>query len=176
MLVGPAGVVVEGEGSINQAGHCIHWPIHEARPTSSPRTHPHSVRHPVLCAARAIPPITQESCAFYDDHEIFDDEEVDVRSTDGGKRIAAALGGHQGGHPAQPWIAHRWPQTVDEAVGFYVLMERAAEAHMKAPDGIAIEHEAATRWHTATSAAIEQAGTSSNGCLHTYVPDLAVAG
>ncbi len=40
--------------------------------------------------------ISQEACAFYGDHEIFDDEEVSIASLDGGKRIATSLGGSRG--------------------------------------------------------------------------------
>ena len=44
---------------------------------------------------RPIEPITQESCVFFEDHAIFDDEEVQVQSVDGGARIAEALGSNR---------------------------------------------------------------------------------
>lgn len=175
VLVGPAGTLVEGNGWINQAAHNIHWPVHEARPDVVAAAHTHTpYGTPFSALVTKMRPITQESCAFYEDHELFDDEEVDIVSTDGGKRIAAALG------EAKAVILRNHGlltvgQTVDECVGFYVMMERTAEAHMKAPGGIAIGHEAASQ-------AYKSVGTHLAGwhyfqwLLRTYVPDPSVVG
>ena len=144
VLVGPHGTVVAGEGEINSAAFNIHWPIHEARPDIVSAAHTHTpAGTPFSALVERLRPITQESCAFYDDHEVFDDEEVDIASTDGGKRIAAALG------PAKAVVLRNHGlltvgRTVDEAVGFFVLMERSCEAHIKAPGARPIGHDAAT--------------------------------
>jgi ribulose-5-phosphate 4-epimerase/fuculose-1-phosphate aldolase len=159
VLIGPDGKLVEGKGSINPAAHHIHWPIHEARPDIVSAAHTHTpYGTPFSSLVQRIRPITQESCAFYEDHEIFDDEEVDVINTDGGKRIAAALGG------AKAIILRNHGlltagATVAEAVGFFLMLERCAEAHVKVPDGNPIGHDAAMQargvvgtrrsgWHT----------------------------
>ncbi|MCU1394409.1 MAG: ribulose phosphate epimerase [Ilumatobacteraceae bacterium] len=175
VLVGPEGTVVDGRGGINQAAHNIHWPIHEARPDIVSAAHTHTpYGTPFSALVTKLRPITQEACAFYDDHEIFDDEEVDIVSTDGGKRIGVALG------DAKAVILRNHGlltvgQTVDECVGFYVMMERTAEAHMKAPNGKAIGHEAASQAYLAV-------GTHLAGwhyfqwLLRTYVPDPTVVG
>ena len=175
VLVGPAGAVVEGNGSINQAAHCIHWPIHEARPDIVSAAHTHTpYGTPFSALVQRMRPITQESCAFYEDHEVFDDEEVDIVSTDGGKRIAAAIGGTKAVILRNHGLL-TVGQTVDECVGFYVMMERTAEAHMKAPGGIAIGHEAASQ-------AYQSVGTHAAGwhyfqwLLRTYVSDPSVVG
>ena len=65
-------------------------------------------------------PITQESCVFFEDHALFDDEEVQVQSVDAGKRIAKAR--------PQPRIilrnhARLWATC--QAVGSFVQMERS---------------------------------------------------
>lgn len=175
VLVGPDGTVVDGEGFINNAAYNIHWPIHEARPDIVSAAHTHTpYGTPFSTLVQRLRPITQESCAFYQDHEIFDDEEVDVVSTDGGKRIAAALGG------AKAVLLRNHGtltvgQSVDECVGFYVLLERTAEAHVKAPDAVAIGHQAASQAHRAI-------GTHIAGwhyfqwLLRTYIPDPSVVG
>ena len=41
---------------------------------------------------RLLDPITQDACAFYNDHVMFDDYTGVVLSTDEGMRIATALG------------------------------------------------------------------------------------
>lgn len=133
VLVAPDGRTAHGETeAINPAAHLIHWPIHEARPDIVSAAHTHTpYGTPFAAQVRQIEPISQESCAFVDDHAIFDDEEVDIVSLDGGKRIAAALGGCRAvtlrnhGHLTVGG-------SVDEAVGWFVMFERVAEVHVKA--------------------------------------------
>ncbi len=76
------------------------------------------------------------------DQSLFDDEEVEVLSYDGGKRIAAALGDRK-----FCILRNHGPLTVgasvEEAVGWFVMAERVAEVHVKAPHGIPISDEAA---------------------------------
>ena len=75
-------------------------------------------------------PITQESCIFFEDHALFDDEEVQVQSIDAGQRIADALGKTR----AIILRSHGLltvGDSVAEAVGSFVQMERVAESHMK---------------------------------------------
>jgi ribulose-5-phosphate 4-epimerase/fuculose-1-phosphate aldolase len=173
VLVGPDGRVVEGEGNINPAAFHIHWPVHEARPDIVSAAHTHTpYGTPFATRVERFRPITQESCAFFRDHEIFDDHEVDVLSTDGGKRIAAALGG------AKAVLLRNHGmltvgETVDECVGFFVLMERVAEAHIKAPNAQPISDEAAAL--AAESIGSHQAGWQYfQWLLRTFVADPSV--
>jgi ribulose-5-phosphate 4-epimerase/fuculose-1-phosphate aldolase len=97
---------------------------------------------PFSAEVRPILPISQESCIFFEDHAIFDDEEVQVQSVDAGKRIAEALGDKRAiilRNHGLLTVASR----VDEAVGSFVHMERVAEVHMKARDAKPISAEAA---------------------------------
>jgi ribulose-5-phosphate 4-epimerase/fuculose-1-phosphate aldolase len=76
------------------------------------------------------------------DQAMFDDEEVEVLSLDGGKRIAAAIG------DAKLCILRNHGlltvgRTVEAAVGWFVMAERVAEVHVKAPAGKPISDEAA---------------------------------
>ena len=175
VLIGPDGGVVEGTGTINQAAYNIHWPIHEARPDIVSAAHTHTPYGTPFCAlVEPLRPITQESCAFYEDHEIFDDEEVDIVSSDGGKRIGAALGDAKAillrNHGLLTVGA-----TIDETVGFFVMLERAAEAHMKAPNGKPIGADAAAQAYRVVGT--PQAGWHSfQWLLRTYIPDPSVVG
>jgi ribulose-5-phosphate 4-epimerase/fuculose-1-phosphate aldolase len=145
VLVGPDGEPVEGEGVINTAAYYIHHPILMARPDAVSVAHVHTGWGTPFCAElRRIEPITQESCIFFEDHALFDDEEVQVQSVEGGKRIAVALGRNRAillRNHGLLTLADR----VDEAVGSFVQLERVAEAHMKARDAKPISAEAA-RW------------------------------
>ena len=145
VLVGPDGELAEGEGFINTAAYYIHHTILEARPDAVSATHVHTGwGTPFSAELRPIEPITQESCIFFEDHALFDDEEVQVQSVEGGKRIAVALGSKRAiilRNHGLLTVGDR----VEESVGSFVQMERAAEAHMKARDAKPIS-EAAARY------------------------------
>lgn len=133
VLVGPDGSVVEGRGPVNETAYCIHWPIHEARPDVVAAAHTHT--HwgtPFSAERRLLAPISQEACSFFEDHTLFDDEEVAVLSVDGGKRIAAALGSARAVILANHGLL-TVGAGVGEAVAAFVTMERVAEAALKAP-------------------------------------------
>ena len=56
---------------------------------------------------RPLDPITQDACAFFEDHVVFDDFTGVVYETSEGERIAKALRQSQGRHPAKPRAANR---------------------------------------------------------------------
>lgn len=145
VLVDERGEIVEGDDSTgyNRAAHHIHHPIHVARPDLVSAAHVHTGwGTPFASERRPILPITQESCLFFEDHALFDDEEVQVQDTDGGRRIAEAMGTHRAVILANHGLL-TGGRTVAEAVGLFVLMERVCEAHMKARDAKPISDAAA---------------------------------
>ena len=143
VLVDPDGKLAEGEGVINTAAWYIHHPILMARPDAVSATHVHTGwGTPFSAEVRPILPISQESCLFFEDHAIFDDEEVQVQSTEAGRRIARALGGKRAIILRNHGLLTVGP-SVEESVGSFVHMERVAEVHMKARDARPISDEAA---------------------------------
>ncbi len=133
VLVRPDGRTIDGEArAINPAAHCIHWPVHEARPDVVSAAHTHTPYGTAFAATcRTVEPISQESCAFVDDHAVFDDEALDITTLEEGARIAAALG------PARAVSLRNHGHltvggSIDEAVGWFVMFERVAEVHIKA--------------------------------------------
>ncbi len=143
VLVGPDGELVEGSGIINVAAYYIHHPILAARPDAVSATHVHTGwGTPFSAEVRKFSPITQESCVFFEDHALFDDEEVQVQSVDAGKRIADALGGNRAIILRNHGLL-TVGDSVAETVGSFVQMERVAEAHLKARDAVPISAEAA---------------------------------
>ena len=143
VLVGPDGELVDGKGFINTAAWHIHQPILEARPDLVSACHVHTGwGTPFAAEVRPILPITQESCIFFEDHAIFDDEEVQVQDTEGGRRIARAMGDNRAVILRNHGLLTAGDR-VSEAVGLFVQMERVAEAHMKARDAKPISDEAA---------------------------------
>jgi ribulose-5-phosphate 4-epimerase/fuculose-1-phosphate aldolase len=143
VLVGPDGELVEGEGFINIAGYYIHQPILEARPDLVSAAHVHTGwGTPFSAEARPIEPISQESCIFFEDHALWEEEEVQVQSVEAGRRIAAAMGQTRAIILRNHGLL-TGGDSVAEAVGRFVYMERVAEVHMKSRNPKAISAEAA---------------------------------
>jgi ribulose-5-phosphate 4-epimerase/fuculose-1-phosphate aldolase len=93
ILVNHEGEVVEGTKPVNRAAFAIHSQIHAARPDAVAAAHSHSLHGKAFSTlGRLLEPITQDSCAFYGDHALFDDYTGVVLDTEEGKRIAHALG------------------------------------------------------------------------------------
>ncbi|MEL6893996.1 MAG: class II aldolase/adducin family protein, partial [Actinomycetota bacterium] len=147
VLVGPDGAVKndrgEPTGAVNTAGYNIHAPLLAARSDVVSAAHTHTqFGTPWAANVEPFRALSQESCAFVFDQAMFDDEEVEVLSYDGGKRIGAALG------DAKLCILRNHGlltvgRSVESAVGWFVMAERVAEVHVKAPNGRPIGDEAA---------------------------------
>ena len=146
VLVAPDGRAVDQGGRpalINHTAYCIHHPIHAARPDVTAAAHVHTPwGTPFAAERRMIEPVSQESTLFFEDHALFDDEEVQILSPDGGKRIAVALGDCRAVILANHGLLTVGASPAD-AVGWFVLMERVAEVQMKARHGLPISAEAA---------------------------------
>ena len=110
ICVDHTGEVVEGDATVNRAAFAIHSQVHAARPDVVAAAHSHSLYGKAWSSlGRLLDPITQDACAFFEDHALFDDYTGVVLDLEEGKRIGAALGDTQGGDPAQPRAAHRRP-------------------------------------------------------------------
>jgi ribulose-5-phosphate 4-epimerase/fuculose-1-phosphate aldolase len=131
-LVNHNGDVVEGDRVINQAAFAIHSQIHAARPDVIAAAHSHSVCGKTWSTlARKLDPLTQDACAFYDDHEVFDDYTGVVVDIQEGKRIAHALGEHKAAilrNHGLLTVGH----SVDEAVWWFITMERSCQTQLMA--------------------------------------------
>ncbi|MUG95547.1 class II aldolase/adducin family protein [Scytonema sp. UIC 10036] len=132
LLVDAKGEVVKGEGGVNRAAFAIHSQVHEARPDIVAAAHAHSIYGKTWSSFhRLLDPLTQDSCAFYEDHAVFDDYTGVVLDPKEGKRIAEALGNKKAvilsnhGHLTVG-------QTVDEAAWWYISLERSSQAQLLA--------------------------------------------
>lgn len=143
ILVGPDGSLVEGEGPLNEAAYHIHHPILRTRTDAVSACHVHTGwGTPFSAERRPIEPITQEACMFFEDHALFDDEEVQVQSVEAGQRIADALGDHRAIVLRSHGLLTVGPE-VAEAVGGFIQLERVCEAHMKAREAVPLSAEGA---------------------------------
>jgi ribulose-5-phosphate 4-epimerase/fuculose-1-phosphate aldolase len=132
ILVNHEGKVVDGDGSLNQAAFAIHSQIHGARPDVIAAAHAHSIYGKSWSTlGRLLDPLTQDACAFFEDHALFDDYTGPVLEPDEAKRIAHALGDKKAvilRNHGNLTVGH----SVDEAAWWFVTMERTCQAQLLA--------------------------------------------
>jgi ribulose-5-phosphate 4-epimerase/fuculose-1-phosphate aldolase len=130
--VNAAGEVVEGEGTVNTAAFAIHSAVHAARPDVIAAAHSHSIYGKSWSAlGRLLDPLTQDACAFFEDHALFDDYTGVVIDPEEGKRIAHALGDRKAVILRNHGLLTAG-HSVDEAVWWFVTMERTCQAQLLA--------------------------------------------
>jgi len=132
LLVDDRGTVVEGDRPVNQAAFAIHSQVHAARPDVVSAAHSHSVHGKAWSSlGRLLDPITQDVCAFYGDHSLYDDYGGVVLDLEEGKRVAHALGGNKAVILRNHGLL-TVGQSVDEAVWWFITMERSCQAQLLA--------------------------------------------
>jgi ribulose-5-phosphate 4-epimerase/fuculose-1-phosphate aldolase len=148
LLVNHHGEVVQGDRAVNQAAFCIHSQVHAARPDVVAAAHSHSTYGRAWSAlGRPLDHITQDACAFYQDHGLFDDYTGVVLDIEEGKRIAHALGDYKAAilrNHGLLTVGH----TVDAAVWWFITMERSCQVQLLAEAAgtpVLIDEENATQ-------------------------------
>ncbi len=132
LLVNHQGEVVKGNRPVNKAAFAIHSQIHSARPDVNAAAHAHSLYGKTWSTLkRLLDPLTQDSCAFYEDHALFDDYTGVVLNLDEGKRIAATLGEKKAIILSNHGLL-TVGQSVDEATWWFITMDRSCQAQLMA--------------------------------------------
>ena len=126
------GNVVEGDHPVNTAAFVIHSRVHGARPDVNGAAHAHSTYGRALSTlGRTLEPITQDACAFYNDHAVYDAFGGVVVDLDEGERIAAAIGQKKAAILSNHGLI-TVGKTVDEAVWWFITMERSCQVQLLA--------------------------------------------
>jgi ribulose-5-phosphate 4-epimerase/fuculose-1-phosphate aldolase len=132
LLVDHDGEVVEGTWPVNRAAFVIHSQVHAARPDVISAAHAHSVHGKAWSTLRRkLDPLTQDACAFYEDHALLDDYTGAVLDIEEGKRLAHTLGDNKAiilSNHGLLTVGH----TVDEAAWWFITMERTCQAQLLA--------------------------------------------
>lgn len=110
----------------------IHHAIHHARSDVVAAAHSHSIHGRAFCAlGRPLDIITQDSCAFYNDHVVYEKFNGVVLAEEEGKNIAKCLGNKKAAllqNHGLLTVGH----TVEEAVFWFVSMEKCCQAQLMA--------------------------------------------
>ncbi len=132
ILVNAKGEVVDGKHPVNIAAFAIHSSIHHAHTDVIAAAHSHSLYGKAWASlGRLLDPITQDACAFFEDHVVFEDFTGVVYETSEGERIAKALGGHKAAILQNHGLL-TVGQTVDEAAWWFITMDRSCHAQLLA--------------------------------------------
>jgi ribulose-5-phosphate 4-epimerase/fuculose-1-phosphate aldolase len=132
LLVSHTGEVVEGDGLLNGAAFTIHSRIHMANPEVTAAAHSHSVYGRAFSTlGKLMDPLTQDSCAFYEDHVVFEDFSGVVLDNSEGERIAAALGDRKAAILQNHGLI-TVGATIDAAAWWFITMERSCQAQLMA--------------------------------------------
>ncbi len=132
LLVSHTGEVVEGDAPVNGAAFAIHSQVHAVRSDVVAAAHSHSIYGKSWSSlGRRLDPITQDACAFFDDHGLFDDFTGVVLDVEEGRRIGGALADHKAvilRNHGLLTVGH----SVEEAVWWFITMERSCQAQLLA--------------------------------------------
>jgi len=155
ILINQLGEVISGTGTLNKAAFTIHGAVHEARPDAVAAVHSHSMYGKVWSTTgRLLEPITQDSCAFYQDHALSEEFSGVVYDNSEGKSIANALGTKKGIILRNHGLL-TVGDTVDSAIWNFIALERTCHAQILA-EGLGrptlIDHDTArlTRYQIGT--------------------------
>lgn len=124
------GTVIDGDLPVNAAAFSIHSRIHEARPDVIAAAHSHSVNGRAFSTlGKLLDPLTQDACAFHDDHVLFKEYGGVAFELDEGQAIANSLGNKK----AAILMNHGLLTTgssVDECVWWYISMEKCCKVEL----------------------------------------------
>jgi ribulose-5-phosphate 4-epimerase/fuculose-1-phosphate aldolase len=127
LLVDFDGHIVEGERPLNAAAFAIHSELHAGRSDVVAAVHAHTPCGRAWSATgRLLEPVSQDHCAFYDDHAVFDDFTGAVYEREESRRFLEALGSGK----ALVLKNHGLltvGESIDEAAFWLHLMERCAQ-------------------------------------------------
>jgi len=132
--VSEEGEIIEGGPVrlLNTAAYMIHSAIHRARPDVNAAAHSHSIYGRSFCTlGRKLDIITQDACAFYDDHVLYEDFNGIVLAAEEGENIAKCLGDKKAALLQNHGLL-TVGETVEATVFWFISMEKCCHAQLMA--------------------------------------------
>ncbi|WP_431898818.1 class II aldolase/adducin family protein [Nonomuraea sp. bgisy101] len=132
ILVNHEGTVLAGDGPVNRAAFAIHSQVHAARPDVMAAAHAHSLYGKAFAGLGVqLDPITQDACAFFEDHHLYAEYGGVADDLEEGKRIAVALGAAKAAILQNHGLL-TVGRSVAEAAWWFVTLERSCQAQLLA--------------------------------------------
>lgn len=132
ILADHAGNVVEGKHAINRAGFVLHSAVHEAHPEIVAMCHAHTVYGTAFAAlGKKIEPITQDACAFFEDHVVIGAEAgkvaVEVKA---GHSVAEAFGSAKAAIHQNHGLLTASRHSIESAAFWFIALERCCQQQL----------------------------------------------
>lgn len=132
ICVDHTGELVHGDALVNRAAFAIHSQIHAARPDVVAAAHSHSLYGKAFSSlGRPLDALTQDACAFFEDHVVFAEYTGVVNDLSEGRRIAEQLGTKKAAILQNHGLLTTG-HSVDEACWTFITMERSCQAQLLA--------------------------------------------
>lgn len=132
--VSEEGEVIEGGENrlLNTAAFMIHSAIHQARPDVNAACHSHTIYGRAFCSlGRKLESITQDACAFHNDHAVYQSYSGVVLAAEEGRSIAQCVGTKKAALLQNHGIL-TLGESVDEAVFWFMSMDKCCQAQLLA--------------------------------------------
>ncbi|WP_027855170.1 class II aldolase/adducin family protein [Marinobacterium litorale] len=132
ILADHEGTVVEGDYAINRAGFVLHAAIHEAHPDIVAMCHAHTVYGSAFAAlGKELLPMTQDACAFYEDHVVILDEAGQVAvETKAGHKVADAFKGVKAAIHQNHGLLTASRHSIEAAAFWFIALERCCQQQL----------------------------------------------
>lgn len=109
-----------------------HSAIHQARPDVNAACHSHTIYGRAFCSlGRKLDTITQDACAFHNDHAVYESFNGIVLAAEEGRNIARAVGNKKAALLQNHGLLTTG-KTIDEAVFWFVSMDKCCHAQLLA--------------------------------------------
>jgi len=132
ILVDHAGKVVEGDYAVNQAGFVLHSAVHGMHPDIQAMCHAHTIYGTAFSAlGRKLDPISQDACAFFEDHVVIEDEGGQVAvEVEAGKKVAGAFAGVKAAIHRNHGLLTVSRHSIDAAAFWFIALERCCRQQL----------------------------------------------
>ena len=126
------GRVVEGRHAINRAGFVLHAAVHEAHADIVAMCHAHTVYGTAYAAlGRPLAPITQDACAFFEDHVVIGDEAGQVAvEVQAGHKVANAFKGVRAAIHQNHGLITASRHSIEAAAFWFIALERCCQQQL----------------------------------------------
>jgi ribulose-5-phosphate 4-epimerase/fuculose-1-phosphate aldolase len=126
------GNVVEGSYAINRAGFVLHAAVHEQHQDIVAMCHAHTVYGTAFASlAKPLLPISQDACAFFEDHVVISDEAGKVAvEVQGGNKVANAFAGVKAAIHQNHGLLTASRHSIDSAAFWFIALERCCQQQL----------------------------------------------
>ena len=132
ILVDHEGEVTEGDYAVNRAGFVLHAAVHEEHPDILAMCHAHTVYGTAFSAlGRPLEPITQDACAFFEDHVVITEEAGQVAVEEkAGPKVAKAFKGVKAAIHQNHGLITASRHSIDSAAFWFIALERCCQQQL----------------------------------------------